>query len=683
MIIDTNFIRTRKTDEGCEISLWNRKYTTGSFGALFSSILSGEHEMLARPATVNVYAKGERCVFGKAQTYIMADGNEDEKTVICAFESDTVVVNLSHRIEEDGCDDITLTVMPRGRSVAQVFGLAPVRTDLFAVDRVFLDFPLRKDAVRYYHTYPFGGRIGNTQKIDNDILNYAGAVPQGGFHCAFKEQVYLGGEECGLGLFFADNRMWVNTDESRAVEILEEEDCYVMRVNLMDAVPPMWEDKGPGNQNAMDLPPWRVKLGMIVMPVRPYPKRKFYGRSAKIDSFVKIFCDYDEFLSGRKNADGSEVKGEITETRYDRLKRLGVDTLLIHEKWNDIQNSPFLTEETVRRTKTIVSELHKRNIKVIPYFGYELSTLSPVWSQTGYEMIRVDENGIPGAWYRFPYQRDLNVCVRSRWADILYEGIVKLYDELEFDGLYFDTVMEPRPCANERHGCGWRDREGKLHATYSTWEIRRFLKKMYAFVKSRGGTMVLHAYGAFTLAGISFCDYMVEGEPYQTRLLRGELKEMPEDLIRAQFTGYDTGIPVKTIIYINEPVWTYKNALATAILHGSVPNPNDISRPLELLVPVWDALDRFPLEEADWKPYYRQTASIACSDPDVKISAWETADRILLVCATVSAAYAGKATFRCAFPKLTDALTGKKLAENGVFTAEFKGFDFMLIEGGR
>ena len=30
MIVDTNFIRTRKTDEGCEISLWNRKYMPDS-----------------------------------------------------------------------------------------------------------------------------------------------------------------------------------------------------------------------------------------------------------------------------------------------------------------------------------------------------------------------------------------------------------------------------------------------------------------------------------------------------------------------------------------------------------------------------------------------------------------------------------------------------------------------------
>ena len=681
MIIDTNFIKARKTAEGCAVSLWNRTYTTGGEGAVFSSITSAGHELLARPATVNVFSGGAPCVFGKAQTYIMADGKEDEKTILSAFESETVVVNISHRIEEDGCDDITLTVMPRGRSVAQVFGLAPVRTDAFDVNRVYLDIPLRKDAVRYYHTYPFGGRIGYTQAIDNNILNFAGTVPSGGFHCAFKEQVYLGGEECGLGLFFTDNRMWVNTDETKAIEILEEEDCYVMRINLLDAVPPMWQDKGPDNQYAMDLMPWRVKLGMVVTPVRPYPKRNFYSRSAKIDAYIKIFCDYDEFLSGKKNADGSAVEGEITETRYDRLKRLGVETLLIHEKWNDIQNSPFLTEDTVRRAKTIVSELHQRKIKVIPYFGYELSTLSPIWAQDGDEMVRISGNINSGYWYRFPYQRDMNVCMRSRWADILYDGIVKLYDELGFDGLYFDTIMEPRPCANERHGCGWRDKNGELHATYSTWEIRRFLKKMYAFVKSRGGTMVLHAYGAFNLAGLSFCDYMVEGEPFQTKLLHGELKEMPEDLLRAQFTGYDTGIPVKTIIYINEPVWTYKNALSTAILHGSIPNPNDISRPLEMIVPVWNALDRFPLEEAEWKPYFSPTDSIACSDPHVKISVWETAEKILAVCATTAASFEGKVRIQSKFPKLVDSFTGKVLTENGEFTAEFKGFDFMLIEG--
>ena len=65
--------------------------------------------------------------------------------------------------------------------------------------------------------------------------------------------------------------------------------------------------------------------------------------------------------------------------RYDELKEKGVTTLILHEKWNKSQNWFELSEFTRRQLVTITDECHKRGIKVLPYFGYELSILSPEW----------------------------------------------------------------------------------------------------------------------------------------------------------------------------------------------------------------------------------------------------------------------------------------------------------------
>ena len=680
MIIDTNFIDVKKNGDECKISLWNRDYTIGHGGAIFSSIISNGKEILARPATVNAISEGEKIAFGKTLSFVVADENTDRKTVVCTFESNSTVVNICHIIEEDGCDDITVSVMPRGRSVAQVFGLAPLRTDLFNIDKLYIDFPIKKTVAEFYHTFPFGGLIGNTKDIPNTNLDYAGAIPEGGFHCAFKEQIFLGGRNCGLGLFFSDNSAWNNTDKANAVQVIEEEDCFVIRLNILDEAPEAWQYKGKDNQYSIDLDPLRVKLGMIVTPVRPYPKREFYQRSLHIDCFKKIFCNYDEFLSGKMNADGTPVVGELSEIGFDRIKRLGVKVLYIHEKWNDIQNSPILTEDTVKRIKYIIAECHKRDIKVIPYFGYELSTLSPIWAKYGDDLTRLDSKIKHGHWYRYPYQRDRFVCMASIWPDILYNGITKLYDELGFDGLYFDTTTSPRACKNEKHGCGYRDKDGNLQPTYPVWQIREFIKKTYAFVKSRGGTMNVHSFGSFNLPSLAFCDSLWEGETFQSLLLKGKLFEMPEMLMRAQFTGVDTGIPVYSLCYSNEPVWTFKSASSIALLHGSVPKPVDIGEPLELMSEIWDALDAFPLESSEWKPYFEPCDKISCNNSEVKISVWESEDKILAVCASTYTAFKDTVTITSKYPNIRNALSGEQLSVDGKITTDLCGFDFVLLE---
>lgn len=676
---NTSFVKAEKNQNACVISVPNRNYTIGSNGALFSSITVNDNEILAKPITVNIFSKGKKCVFNQSHNYIMSDGAETEKTVISTFESNTTVVNVSHRVEFDGCDDITVSVMPRGRSVAQVFGLEELKTDAFDVDKLNIEFPIKKSVAKFYHTFPFGGLLGNTQELSNTSLDYAGAIPSGGFRCAFKEQVFLGGEKCGLGVFFEDNKFWKNADKTKAVEIIEEDDCFVIRLNILDSCADIWSDKGKNNMQAIDLMPLRIKFGMLVTPVKPYPKREFYQRSLHLDCFKKILCDYDEFLSGKKNADGSVNKNELSENGFDRLKRLGVEVLYIHEKWNDIQNSPFLTEDTSRRIKFIISECHKRNIKVIPYFGYEISTLSPVWSKYGDEVVREAGKFSFGYWYRFPYQRDLPVCMKSRWNDILYDGITKLYDEYGFDGLYFDTLAAPKECCNRRHGCGYLDSDGNVNMTYPVWEIRSFMKKMYAFVKSRNGTMNVHSYGAFNLAALYFCDSLWEGETFQSLLLRGELSKMPETLLRAQFTGVDTGIPVYSLCYSNDPVWTFKNASSIALLHGSVPKPIDIGEPLETMSKIWNALDNFPLEESVWKPYYEATDKITANDSEIKITAWESTDKILAVCASTYSSYKKDVKITCAYENIQNALTGETISENGEFVQTFCGFDYVLI----
>ncbi len=665
-----------KTGNKVSAKVWNRTYTQESTPAILSSIVSCGDELLAAPITLNMISDGEKVQFKDAVNFRLHTTDGDT-TMLSTFESDTVIVNIAQTFEEDGCDQVSLSIMPRGRTVAQVFGLEPDPVEKFAPSQVYMDVLLKEKAAEYYHVYPFGDLYGSHQfdGKDNNI-SFADFIPREGFHTNFKEQIYLCGDNYGLGFIFRDDNGWNVEDEKKAIEVIPNADGTVLlRFHLIDKTPLIWQvDKHEGAE-PMDLAPITFKFGIIATPVKEFPKADFYERSFHVDCFKKIPTteNYDEYFA-REVVPGSGENG------YDRMARLGVKIVYLHEKWNDLQNSPELTDETLARAKRVIDECHKRGIKVIPYFGYEVSSLSSIFAKTGDLYAFKKAEYFKGYWYRYPYQRDLPVCMASDYADILYEGLVKLYDELGFDGLYFDSLVQPRPCTHTKHGCGYIGEDGEVHPTYGVWQVRKFLKKMYKFVKSRGGTINIHGFSASNLAAMYYCDSLWEGECFQSLLMKGELTEMPEGLMRAQFTGRNTGVPVYSLCYSNDPVWTFRNATSISLLHGSSPKPVDIASPLEDMSKIWDTFDSFPLAKAEFKPYWKQTERVTVTDDKIKVSVWETDDEMLIVCASVTADYKGTFTLKCDLPVLADMIEdGKEISTNGDVTFDFGGFDYKLI----
>ena len=73
------------------------------------------------------------------------------------------------------------------------------------------------------------------------------------------------------------------------------------------------------------------------------------------------------------------------------------------------------------------------------------------------------------------------------------------------------TIM-PRACANERHGCGWRDADGKLHETYPFFAVRKMMRELYEFVEARGGRIDAHQSGYVCPATLAFAHSYWDGE---------------------------------------------------------------------------------------------------------------------------------------------------------------------------
>ena len=109
------------------------------------------------------------------------------------------------------------------------------------------------------------------------------------------------------------------------------------------------------------------------------------------------------------------------------------------------------------------------------------------------------------------------------------------------------------------------------------------------------------------------------------------------------------GVPVEFIAYEKRPVWNFENALAIALIHGILPRPNDIDGPLELMSGIWRIMDGFPLEEAQWCPYWENGA--VCSSEKVQVSYYRYSDgsgkpSLLVLVANTACTVAESVTFR-------------------------------------
>ncbi len=661
-------LSTRYADGKCDILPWNRRYRLDS-APFLSSILSGEEELLAAPMRLVGIENGKELIVTDVKSQFIHGFEEGKEVKACQYmQSARFVFNTTLTTEYDGMMDWHLTVATQGRSVAQFFGLAESDTAPRELTRLRLEIPLKRHAAISYQYAPqaealIDGAIPDT----SPALYAAGAIPTKSLSLPFIHQLFVGNDRKGFSVFFESDQDWEIEDEHRAIECITEKDAVVIRIHLLDCEPYVWRDKG--EDGGIGLMPLSFRIGMQVTPIKPFPKNPYEEHNMHIDCFKKILQPYEEFLFSPFE--------DSAETAIDRMARLGVNTLYIHEKWNDIQNSPFLTSDTAARLKRIVSEAHKRGMKVIPYFGYEMSTLSPIYAEKAEEFLCSD---VVWHWYRFPWQRAPQVCQNSGWQDVFVENVERLMDEFGFDGLYLDSIYPTRACRNEKHGCGYRDHNGVLHPTYPVFAVRNLMKRLCAIVEKRSGRICSHTFGVFPVTTMAFSHVMWEGESLQTLLMKGALNSVPEAHYRAVYTGRNLGIPVNMLCYSNPPAWTFREAMANTLPFGIIPKPVDTGEPLEDVSRLWKILDAFDIEHAVFKPYFE--SNILLSTEDVRLSCYETEDALLCLAANMKREPRKGVTVTLpnTAKNVVDAESGSVLTENADrITLDFDSFDYKIL----
>lgn len=188
------------------VHIIGRDYTFGPDG-MITSVVSQGHELLAAPIRVVAVEDGEPAVWdmdypnNESESFIQR--RNDSQVVICgAMQSERFVIDTCYTVEYDGNIDIDFKVMPRGKTVAQILGIAEAKPVRFQLDKLWLEIPLKAEAFSLFHMYP-----NSDMKFEDNTIRPCGAmtmsgkIPEQSVGMPFKPLLWLGNEERGLGWF--------------------------------------------------------------------------------------------------------------------------------------------------------------------------------------------------------------------------------------------------------------------------------------------------------------------------------------------------------------------------------------------------------------------------------------------------------------------------------------------------
>jgi len=617
-------VKVQEKASEVQVGVWGREYRFAG-AVLPAAVSTADAEILAGPMRLVGTVDGKPIMWQRGGNLVQR--HDPQQAVVCGWQAnETLIANTTCATEFDGMMRVGLVIASQQASPK--------------LQRLWLEVPLRPERATLYHYWP--GRWGSAAN--------SGALPEQGLSLAFHPFVWLGWEDGGLAWFAESDQGWQPGDVGHAIEVVHQEGETVLRVHLLDAPPARL--------------PITFTFGFQATPVKPMP-RDFH------DWRVCHGASYG--METRPFQEGSP------RSTLDRAAELGVKTLIFHENWTPIQNYWETTRE--EDLKKLVAACHQRGIKLLLYFGYELSTLAPEWAQMNDEvLVKTPEGGLTGGYRRQPEQRDYIVCYQSRWGERLAEGIAQALDRYDFDGVYLDGTIEPFACANERHGCGYRAADGSLHPTYPIFAVRRLMQRLYAITRPRHGLVNAHQSTCCMTPTLAFCDSYWDGEQFQGGELAGDpLGHLPLAAFRAEFMGANFGVPCEFLVYEKPPKWTFDHALAFTLLHDVRVRPGGVNATLERMSPIWEVQRRFGVQSAKWHPYWSNAALVKAQPASVLVSLYlrrasgTQGAGVLLVISNLSATEAVEAQVVLDLAamgltgdlKANDALTGEHLAFGG------------------
>ena len=560
-----------------EVSVWGRTYRYRD--SVFPvSVKTAGREIFAAPMSLHAKFGGKEGVFHSWQ-YTMLRGDADVVEVLAAAHCENVMLNAALRFERDGLVRTELKVVPYG-----YYSLHRVRDYDPTLDGLWFDIDLTAESSTLFHYWPY---TPNSCVVNADVNSGATKTRE---H-PFRAYTWCGWEDGGFSVTCESAAGIELRDMEKCISVTKGEKTTRIRYNLLDDVPVAW--KGRRDRWGDALMPICYEFGLQATPVKARPQG---------DPDVYRRLHIYELDKARVLEDGVA----------ERFGRAGVRYVVLHSTYSRAEGYGIIGDKG--RFRAIVDAFHRNGVKVLVYYGYEYPTIMPGWSRKKDDyLIRHPGGKWVGGWQAETH-RAYQSCYRSGWAEEVKRNAIELVDEFGLDGIYTDGMYIPWECANERHGCGWRDAKGELHPTFPIYAIRDLARDLQAAMHVRGGTIDAHQSACMITPLLAFADSCFDGENVQGALAKNP-EHLPTDSFRCEYSGYAFGLPMTFIAYTNEKL-TIEMLASITLVHNVHPVPRELTD-LDFVSRVWRIYEEREMDSAEFIPYWREnvcdTKGVWCS----------------------------------------------------------------------
>jgi len=440
-----------------------------------------------------------------------------------------------------------------------------------------LEVPIRAEEARYY-------RNPTCQSWDGRPLDEPEFLPY----------AWLGSEDRGLSWFMESAANWRQGKGQPAMTLRHEGDAVVVRLKLISEAVRVEK-------------PLNYTIGFEPTPVRPLSPELYdwrFGSGAPIrgtNLFVYGWSQQVSYLNGRLIAHDPSQQRRLV----DGWRAQGQETL-----------SYTCAQCTANISPEYVFFARQWNL---PY-GDTFSGYKRVPDEAPYSMVPV--------------------CPASSFADFL-TWCVRENVRNDWGGGIYTDIDGAVPCDNAAHGCGYTDAFGQTGRSWPLYAHRGLSRQIYEACHDAGKIYFSHCHSRWYSMFNVFNDGWCPGEQYSSAVVDKPsfyMDQIPDHVWRSEFYSPTTGVATFLLPQMGrftseqapQDCGPSESCLAAALTYG-VPvwvggvNPRVVEE-------VWDAQQAFGMGGAEFVPYWRQN-SIACSDPELRVSLWKKPDRLLLAVA--------------------------------------------------
>jgi len=529
-----------------QVGVWSRRYVFGKT-PLIQSIQAAGATLLHSPATITGRI-GDKTFDWKNGRVELINSSKTSAVIQQSWSNDQLDFKINTTVDYDGFMAFEYQVT--------------ARWDL-TIDQLVVKVPMQTQyaSLAYGHSvYPWNAKV--------PIKAFSSGAVKDDQSFKFSPIIWLGDDLRGLCWQAESDEHWYNADEYKAIQILPRGDTTNFLFNLIDM---------PAKLSAgLSL---HYKFALQATPIKPLVRDAWELRVARSEPYGRELDLPDRTIDGKPEAQYLADAG----VRYvfSTVCDLWPYPLPVHKRYAKLLH---------RLNDTI----HDAGMKAYGYQIHErFPVMAPEWDIHGLNMSqRPVSQYIPdttpgdprpgpvGVDYGADSQGTQYFCTKSMaLQDAYIHALAKRIDQYGDDGIYLDGTCRPSGCANALHGCGYRDRNGKIRPTFPAFAVRDFQKRIYTVLKQRKPDSVvdMHASFMYNLPALAYCDLMWTGEQFwhlkKTHGAPGGYVsgELSLERFRCEFTGRQIGIAAETLHYRLGP---FTKVAATSLLHDIASRPS-------------------------------------------------------------------------------------------------------------